>query len=1063
MRRVVAGDEEARERVTESARNRRIWLFNAAEYAGNPKWLLAYVALHRPDIDAYWISDSSSVVKQVRRAGYQALLFTGSESLRIQRSAGVFVVNQVKERIPEALRGVVLLNLWHGVGVKRVERAMTTGVLMPRIVGKYVRNNKAYRDTQLFLVSSELMEQHFRDQIGFDEAQIIRAGYPQNTYRRLHGGLATFDHGIRRAKGLGEETRIVLYAPTHRVGGNAGFITRALPDLDRVIEVLERSDQLLILKMHPHLVNDAAYVELKRRYASHPRLLFWDNALDVYEVFDQVDTAIVDYSSIHYDLVAAGVRSYIRYAYDLGEPGTLEPGFDYLELSRGTLARSFEELLVALEGDNTVPETDLDALRAQFWSYDDDASLDRIVEHALAFQVRDIPLPTLHSFDIFDTVLHRRGVTPASIFHAVRREIVRAGDDFPQFLAQRFVEVRQQSEAAVREGRRKDPLRAATAEFEISLEGIYERIGRVFDLERRQIERLMAWEIEYEVRDVVPDAVVVEQVRGLVDAGERVVLISDMYLPRPVIRRMLERADPVLAALPLYLSSEYGVQKSTKHLYVKAFVDLSYDFERWIHTGDNAHADIRMAAQLGITTVQIPATTLDAYERSLIQTVGSYDGHLLAGMLRGQRLTEPTRAELFAYRTGALYLVPYVLWAVQDAVARGYETLYFISRDGHLLHRIADQCIETLGLPLKTRYIYGSRRAWRLASQLDGIDDDTFAPHGSFGGIRTFAGLVEASRLQEDELLRLFPEFERHRRVGRFDAGTAASIVETMRASSRYRARLQALAEEDRVLTTAYLAQEIDFTESFAFVEYWGRGYTQDCLVRLFGSMGVDTGAPFYYARSIYPSATSAERHNYTSASYSLLLIEALFANLPHGTTEGYERVDGRIVARTTPRAYNATLLDAMERMLPKFACDLLALPALDRAQLARDGFRFGFEHYRTQPGFVDYVDLIAPLRDSVELGGTEREFAPVLTLRDLVAFLRGRPMGEITRSFPISMKRSTGLAPRLFRLQREVGFRRVAKRFGRRLAGLMPRRPAQPSSAQHAANPPTPSGDATG
>lgn len=93
---------------------------------------------------------------------------------------------------------------------------------MPRIAGKYIRNNKAYRDTQLFLVSSELMETHFREQIGFDESQVIRAGYPQNTYLRAHGTMRTFDHELRGADGLTPRTNVVLYAPTHRVSGNAG-------------------------------------------------------------------------------------------------------------------------------------------------------------------------------------------------------------------------------------------------------------------------------------------------------------------------------------------------------------------------------------------------------------------------------------------------------------------------------------------------------------------------------------------------------------------------------------------------------------------------------------------------------------------------------------------------------------------------------------------------------------------------------------------------------------------------------------------------------------------------
>lgn len=1021
-------------------RDRRVWLFNSADFSGNPKWLFTFVTRFRPDIEAYWITDSPQIARRVRDLGFQAVGFKGERSQRLQARAGVFVVNQVKERIPEAMRGIVLLNLWHGVGVKRVEREMSTGLLLPRIAAKYIRNNKAYRDTQLFLVTSEMMEEHFERQIGFSEDQIIRGGYPQNIYPRLHGPIASYDHDLLGAKGLAPDTRIVLYAPTYRLSGNSGFMLRALPDLDLVVEALERNNQLLILKMHPQLLGDRAFVELRARYGHHPRLLFWDNALDVYEVFGQIDTAIIDYSSIHYDLIAAGVDSFIRYAYDLDSPAALEPGFDYLDFSCGTLVEGFDELLVALGSDNRVPDARLEELRRRFWSYDDDETLERIVEHALAYEIRDEQLPTLYSFDVFDTLIHRRAVAPVAIFHAVRQEIQRAGAEFPAYLAQRFVEIRQQSEAAVREGRRKDPMLADSNEFEITFAAIYERIARLFGLDARQTEQLMNWEIEYELSNVLPSPERIARVRELVEAGERVVLISDMYLPREVIRRLLEAADPLLARLPIYLSSELGVQKSTKALYVRAFIELGYDFAEWIHTGDNAHADVKMAAQLGIRTVALETPSFDEFERSLVQTVGSYDGYLLAGMIRERRLADPSAEELFSYRTVALYLVPYVLWVLKDALERGYQTLYFVSRDGHLLRGIADACIASLGLDVRTRYIYGSRRAWRLASQLDGIDDDTFAPHGSFGGIRSFDGLVEAARLPERELLELFPEFAQYRRRSGFDVHEAAAIVESLRASSEYRTRLAAVADRDRQLVTAYLEQEIDFEESFAFVEYWGRGYTQDCLVRLFDAMGVQGGAPFYYARSIYPSKESAERHNYTSASYSLLLIEAIFANLPYGTTEGYERVGGTVRPVTSARAHDAVLLDAMERMLPQFAEDLLALPTLQLPQLARDLFRFGFEHFRTRPTFPDYLTLIAPLRDAVELGGAEREFAPKLRVRDFVAFIRGTPLAEITRSFPISARRSNGLAPALFELQRKVGFRRVVKRqwarIGARLSG---------------------------
>ncbi|WP_344375546.1 CDP-glycerol glycerophosphotransferase family protein [Agromyces tropicus] len=1019
-------------------RNRRIWLFNAADYAGNPKWLFEYVNRHRPDIEAYWITDSPATLRRVRRRGFRAIAFLGERSRRIQRSAGIFVVNQVKERIPADLTGVVLLNLWHGVGVKKVERAMTGGYLMPRIAGKYIRNNRAYRESQLFLVTSPAMEAHFARQIDFDESQVIRAGYPQNAYRRLHGPVATFDHDLRGSRGLPPETRIVLYAPTFRLSGNDEFVRRAIPDMDRVIARLEEHGLMLVLKMHPHLATDRDFLDLKARYGDHPRLVFWDNAEDVYEVFDQVDTAIVDYSSIHYDLMAAGVTRFVRYAFDLGEPGTLEPGLDYLSSSCGTLVTSFDELVPALGRDHAVDPAELARLTDLFWAYDDDDTFGRIVAHALAYEVRDVELPTLHSFDVFDTVIHRRAVAPRSIAFAVQQRAESSEIGLPAYLVRRFVEVRAHAESALREARRKDPRNAETMRFEISLDEIYARIGELFDLADEQVASLMAWEVEFELANVMPNAAMVERVRGLVEAGETVVLISDMYLPSEVVRRMLAQADPVLAEVPLYVSSDHGVQKSTGWLFVQVYLDLGYDFAEWRHTGDNAHADIEMASRLGISATACETPRFDAYEKALTTAVPTHDGYLLAGMMRAARAAGLTGAELFAYRTVSLSLVPYVMWAVQDAVERGYETLYFISRDGHHLKRIADAVIRHRGLDLRTAYIHGSRRAWRLASQLDGVDDDTFAPHGSFGGVRTFGGLVAAARLDERELLELFPEFQRYRRMPRFDAHTAATIVEALRSSAEYRRRLERIAAEDRELTTRYLLQEIDTSERFAFVEYWGRGYTQDCLVRLLEhATGRETDAPFYYARSIYPSEGAAVRHNYTSAAYSLLLIESVFANLPYGTTEGYTEVDGRVRHVAAERDHHSELREAIERMLPRFVDDLLELPAIDLERLARDAFRFGFEHFRTSAASPEYVEFLAPLRDAVELGSVEREFAPRLTVADFVAFLRGRPVGEITRSMPMSMARSTGLAPALFRLQKEVGFRRVVKARARAVRAL--------------------------
>ncbi|MFB8736298.1 hypothetical protein ACEQPO_29585 [Bacillus sp. SL00103] len=57
----------------------------------------------------------------------------------------------------------------------------------------------------------------------------------------------------------------------------------------------------------------------------------------------------------------------------------------------------------------------------------------------------------------------------------------------------------------------------------------------------------------------------VEYVVELINQGNDVVLISDMYLPKEVIVEMLKNADERLAELPLFLSSDYGDQRQQEN------------------------------------------------------------------------------------------------------------------------------------------------------------------------------------------------------------------------------------------------------------------------------------------------------------------------------------------------------------------------------------------------------------------------------------------------------------------------------------------------------------------
>ncbi len=153
-----------------------------------------------------------------------------------------------KEVFQPELEGITILNLWHGVGCKSIERKVTGGFLQERIAKKYIRNNRIYKNAQLFLVTSELMEKHFMEQCGIDEELLIRAGYPRCT---VTDPVCTYPHDIRAIKGLSDDARIVVYAPTYRDYAKENFIKAAIPDMDRLTQVLQEENILLVLKMHP--------------------------------------------------------------------------------------------------------------------------------------------------------------------------------------------------------------------------------------------------------------------------------------------------------------------------------------------------------------------------------------------------------------------------------------------------------------------------------------------------------------------------------------------------------------------------------------------------------------------------------------------------------------------------------------------------------------------------------------------------------------------------------------------------------------------------------------------
>ncbi|MDR1033431.1 MAG: CDP-glycerol glycerophosphotransferase family protein [Bifidobacteriaceae bacterium] len=1074
--------------------NRTNWVFDGSgQFADNSKWLFLYVNKHRPDINAVWVSESRKHVKTVRALGYVAHLYGSSEANNALQNCDVFVTINVKEKYSDELNAdATILNLWHGVGCKKIEIHNQARFLALLIAKKNIKYTARLANHQLFLSTSDFMTEHFKQQMGLNDSAIVKADYPRTAHFE-YPELSTMHTTFQQIAGLPDDTRVILYSPTYRTDAPLNSFSTAIPDLEELLKVLQKTNSMLVFKMHSKQINDPIYRAALENYAHEKRFLFWDNNLDIYEIMNQVDVAIVDYSSIFYDLLHVGISQFIRYFYDYDteiKPDTYM--HDVRDLTLGKEADTFDELLKLLQSENLeVSKEEIERIKDLFWGYavENTNPYEQIIESALTFKPQNKPLPNLYTFDIFDTIFYREGVTFNSIFRQLQDRIIESRMEFPKEFLYDFAQIRNTAEDSVRLNKERMTDWQGNLQFEISLDEVYEQLKYVYNITDEQAEVLKQWEMEAEIDCVKPNAEMVQRILKLLDNGETVYLISDMYLPKSTIIKMLEKVDKRIAKLPLFLSSELGYQKTRALLFLQAFYHkFPYNFAKWIHTGDSYLADGKMPSiELAIDSYLLPRVALNPYEQAVADAIGNYDAYVFAGVLRDFRLRllgatndvvefkklnkskyDKMRIEhgdeldfnalidrlskvddknqsanlvhkLFVCTAIAPILVPYVDWAVNDAIKRNLDTLYFISRDGHLLKMIADTIIEQRKLSIKTKYIYGSRALWQVPAMADEITPDFFAYFGYAGQFYSFDELLTKFSLTEHEFDEVFPELAFAKTAIPSElAENIGAICTVAELSKKYRAKLMTKAKEKRKVVLKYLQQEVDFTENYAFVEFWGRGYTQDCLTRILKTAGVEKTS-FYYYRTILKSDQSNERINMSANDTPVLLLESIFGNMPYKTVRDYakDKKSGEwkpvIVKNDTN---NPELQAELEHELVIFAKKYSQANFRNRELFNKLLFEHSLSNLPNITLTPSFIKIIKTLRDSIVTNGKEIEYSREYTVRDFLKSLTGVKFHEQVISADMSIEMSSERMQKLYYFRTQTLSELLDKLNIRELAG---------------------------
>ena len=224
--------------------------------------------------------------------------------------------------------------------------------------------------------------------------------------------------------------------------------------------------------------------------------------------------------------------------------------------------------------------------------------------------------------------------------------------------------------------------------------------------------------VEKAVQQLCPQVVhLVEQLRR---KGISLVLASDFYLPGDAFGQLIEYHGIAGHFSEVFISADHGKTKGSGTLYTELVHRLQRRPEEILMIGDNPHADIKMAREAGLPTIQLsrPAQQqcYTRWRREAEDKTAS-TSHAFSG------LTLP--ALVFPEMGISLWLFVHRLF---NALRKqGASDVFFLSKEGEYLQKLF--CVYQRQLfnrvLIRPHYLLASRKSTFIAS-LRPLDDEDF-------------------------------------------------------------------------------------------------------------------------------------------------------------------------------------------------------------------------------------------------------------------------------------------------------------------------------------------------
>lgn len=359
-------------------RSPQIWVFGSYNntYTDNSKYLFLSKSscVSGDKVKFIWISGSKTVVDSINRNGSIAYLRWSLGGLYHTLRAKYYFYNSYTTDINFwTCRKAVLINLWHGIPLKKIEfdirKGPLTALFSPDSKYKKIWNHFFfpwhYKKPDFVLSPSDFVGELFCSAFQVTKDNLIFAGYPRNDIlSKTHNKQKITNVILTHIEAkISNKSKTVIYMPTWRDDKSDFFIESKL-DFTKLDAIFGENNALLLLKLHPN-------ISLSGQHDNYKNIIMLESSIDVYSLFLSTDMLITDYSSVFFDYLIVD-KPIVFYPFDLDTylNENREFYFNYEDFVPGRIAKDFQELCTYIfDKEEAKYATKRAQMKNVFWKY----------------------------------------------------------------------------------------------------------------------------------------------------------------------------------------------------------------------------------------------------------------------------------------------------------------------------------------------------------------------------------------------------------------------------------------------------------------------------------------------------------------------------------------------------------------------------------------------------------------------------------------------------------------------------------------------------------------------